>query len=216
MRHSFRFYIENFIHLIILISTVWAVGKILIRVPFRLEGLDFSCFRFYTTDSNVLAGIASGLCLLFCGRKERPGWVKLFRFVSTVGVTITVLTVVFFLAPTAMAGGGGIKAGLGFFRRQEFVLHLTTPVLSVIALFLSEQKDCMHWWEVLLGVVPVLIYSLIYLVNVAYLGTWFDWYGFTFGGHLEYIPIVLGVMYTFTVMISFLEWKIKQMIQKKS
>ena len=50
---------------------------------------------------------------------------------------------------------------------------------------------------------PLVLYSLVYLTMVAILQQWPDWYGFTFGGKYALIPVVMLVMYSFAALISW-------------
>ncbi len=204
--------IETILHYLIIITTTLAIGSYFIPSFNSLGGNGIECFKYFTTDSNVLAILASLFCLISKYKNKEYKWVKVFQFIATISVTLTFLTVVFFLSPMN-AIKDGIKGYFLFFSNEIFVLHFSTPVLSIIALLLSNNKYnkniCLY------SLLPTLLYSIIYLINVAIIGIWNDWYGFTFGGQYNLIPIVLLVMYGFTYLIAFIEYKINNKIVTK-
>lgn len=121
------------LHSVIILTTVWAVAVYFNGTPDVLGSTGTDCFKYFTTDSNILACIASILYLVYAGRKDLPKWVVRFRFASVVAVAITFLTVVFFLAPMAAMRGRGLVAFGLFFKGNVFVLHFSTPVLALAA-----------------------------------------------------------------------------------
>ena len=68
--------------------------------------------------------------------------------------------------------------------------------------------------EALLGVIPVAIYSVVYLVMVVFLQHWNDWYGFTFGGRYGLVPVVIIVMGLFAYGVSAAIRAVKAALQK--
>lgn len=203
--------IVNAIHIIIVLSTIYAVVSYIFGGEDVLGSSGIACFKYYTTDSNIVAACASYCCLRY--KKERPHWVTVFQFVGTVAVSITFLTVIFFLVPTSMADSGDIQIAINFFAGNVFFLHLSSPILAVVAFFLSEWKP-VTIKETFWAIVPVFVYSMVYLVLVAILGIWNDWYGFTFGGQYQLIPIVLAVMYACTLALAFLMRALKKLTLK--
>lgn len=207
MRHK----TEKIIHWIIIITTLWAVGDSVFGIPDVPNSGGAASFKYFTTDSNILACIASVLCTAYDTGDKRPHAVTVFRFACTAAVSITLLTVVLFLAPTAALKEGNFYPALSFFKGNVFVLHFSTPVLSVIALLLSGDGTRLKRAESLWALLPVMIYSLVYLFMVVIVRAWNDWYGFTFGGNFALAPVVLLVMYSFTAMLALLEWKLSRL-----
>lgn len=208
--------LEMLLHGVIVITTLWAILFYFYGGPDILGSTGAGCFKYFTTDSNVLACAASGACLAFAGRKERPRPVRILRFTATVAVTITLLTVVFFLAPMAVLRGRGLAAVVPFFAGNVFVLHLSTPVLSIAAWLLSEREESPAKGELLWALVPVVLYAAVYGVMVVGLKLWRDWYGFTFGGRLWAVPIAAAVMLAFTLGVAYTEWKLHDRIAKRA
>jgi len=99
------------LNLIIAISVVVAVGWYF-WWDFgedTLGSAGLACFRYFTTDSNLLAAVA---CVIwsFCQVKRLadpsyrvPEWVRILRLMAVTAVTVTLLTVALFLVPMAAA-----------------------------------------------------------------------------------------------------------------
>ncbi len=147
------------------------------------------CFLFFTTDSNLLAAIAA-LCLipiqvsnLIRGRSELPLWAVLLKYLGTVSVTVTFLTVVFFLAPKM-----GIELLIS---GKSLFLHTVCPLLSILSFCLLETGRRLPFPVTFLSVLPTVIYGWIYVALVVFTGMFPDVYGFNVGG---YWYISLSVM----------------------
>lgn len=211
-----RHRVDLFLNLVIVLTTAGAVLSYFIGGPDVLGSQGVMCFRYFTTDSNILAAVASLLWLIFrlSGRKV-PAWITVLKFTGTVAVSITFLVVVFFLAPMGVLGGGGFQTVLMYFSGAVFVLHFTTPVLSFISTVLLEKEPALSRLQAAWGVVPTVVYGVVYLVMVVFVKRWTDWYGFTFGGHNEVIPAVMTVMLAFSLGLSLLERRIRKREDRK-
>lgn len=154
-----------------------------------------TCFRYFTIDSNILAAVASAvLCACFF-RGVTPVWARVLKYVGSVAVTVTFLTVVFFLGPTM---GYDIM-----FTGSSFFLHLVCPLLCLASLYLTEADEPLPAIAWPAGVLPVIVYGLVYLVMVIVVPPdvgWPDFYGFNMGG-LWYVS--LAAMYLLTTGLSF-------------
>jgi hypothetical protein len=167
------------INLIIFVSTLCVdIGY------FRKDGQwdvkkGLSSFRFFTTLSNALSAIAS-LLMMICelgGSVPFPVW--LLKYLGTAAVTVTLLTVFFFLGPTME---GGYKALL--LPANNLYVHLIGPLLAIIS-FCFFEKGEMSFGLSLTGILPVLAYGCLYLYKIMYEKEdkrWEDFYGFNRGG----------------------------------
>lgn len=204
---------DDIVNLTIVVTTIWAVVMYFIGEPDLLGSHDIQCFKYFTTDSNILAAMGSLLFLSFrfLRGKENPPprWLTVFKFMGTVAATVTLLTVVFFLAPVAAVRGKGMQTVLLFFKGNVFVLHFSTPVLAILSTLLLEKDAAITWKQALWGTVPTTVYGLIYLIMVVFLKQWNDWYGFTFGGQFQFVPVVMIVMFLFSLGLSMAEQKIQ-------
>ena len=212
-RSRFRAAADLVLNILIVVTTAWAVAQNFTGRSAALFGnADFRCFRYFTTDSNVIAAVASLLVLpwnvmqLKNPDKELPRGLMIYKFATTVSVTVTLLTVVFFLCPTSYAriGAGAIDA---FFGGDLFVLHFSTPVLAVLSAVVLERQPTLELRHALWGLAPTVVYSVVYVVMVIFQERWPDFYGFTFGGNLKMAPVSLVAMYLATLAISWAEWR---------
>ena len=152
--------------------------------------------RFFTALSNLLcaaAALAVAVCRL-CG--TLPYAVGVFKYVGTAAVTVTLLTVVCFLGPTI-----GYKR---MFSGPDLWLHLVCPALAIASLLLWDKPD-MPFWTILLGVLPVLLYGVVYIYRVLYAPEtrrWEDFYGFNRGGRwkLSYAAMLVGSLIVSVVL----------------
>ena len=151
----------------------------------------FASLKFFTNLSNILVAIASFILVIYNIRsllKDRacyPDWVLKLKYLATVAVAVTFVTVVLFLGPGSIAEG---RSYFEMFAHNNFFLHFFTPVLAFVSFVLFERIDNFQFRDALWGVLPVLLYAIVYFIMVVILGTeyggWPDFYGFTFGGHI--------------------------------
>lgn len=207
--------VEVILHWVIVVTTIIAVCIYFIGGPDILGSKGAQCFKYFTTDSNILAALASVMILVCTRAGKRPKWVEVFFFVSTVAVSITLFTVLFFLAPSGVMNTHNFLTAFKFFKGNAFVLHFSTPVLALIVYIFGNSDYLLPKKGVPVGIISVVIYSIVYLILVVILEVWRDWYGFTFGGHKEVTPIVMLCMYLFAALMSFLIWKAKAKIVGK-
>ena len=156
-------------------------------------GKGLRAFRFFTTLSNVLCAVAA-LTVAICEMKGSPAdglphGIWLFKYLGTASVTVTLLTVVFFLGPTQgwklMFGGSGSY------------VHLIGPLLAIISFCFLETKTTMSFASSLWGVLPMFLYGIVYLIMVVALPEgkgWEDFYGFNKGGKwpISFTAMVVG------------------------
>ena len=151
------------------------------------------CFRFFTIDSNILMAVTSLILLPFLFKKEVPVGVAALKFVGTVAVTVTFLTVMLFLGPTQ--GYSTMFDGVCLY------LHLICPLLSILSLYLPETPTPLSEFAWLYGTLSVVVYGIVYLVMVLITENWQDFYGFNRGG---FWYISLSVMFLCSALLSFI------------
>lgn len=131
-----------------------------------------AAFRYFTVLSNVFCAAAA---LLMCFTSSM-WWVWALKYIGTVAVTVTMLTVFLFLGPNL-----GYKKLL---TGPDLYMHLVTPLMAIIS-FICLEKRGMTIQTALLGVLPVLLYGVLYLYKVIYAPEdkrWDDFYGFNKNG----------------------------------
>ncbi len=150
-----------------------------------------STMRFFTAQSNVLCAVTALLMCQF--PQSRLSWA--LKYIGTAAVTVTMLTVFLFLAPSM--GKGGLKQLL---KGADLFLHLIVPLLALISFCVYEKRG-MGFGMSLLGMLPVVLYGPWYLYKVIYAPEgkrWDDFYGFNKGGRW---PISFTMMFVGTFMI---------------
>ena len=143
-------------------------------------------FRFFTTDSNIFSALACGIAAIlelknyYMREVMIPHWAVLLKYYSAGAVTLTFLTVLFYLGPRI-----GYKKQFG---GTSFYTHFLGPALSLIALMVFERGDHINIEETLVGFIPFIAYFWIYLRQVVLTSErdeegnlikgWEDFYGF--------------------------------------
>ena len=160
-----------------------------------LTAMGLYTLKFFTVLSNLLLGVASLVYALYLVRYLRrglivPKWAHLLKYAGVVAVTVTLMTVLFFLGPTM--GYAAMFAGVNLW------LHLVFPVIGIVEFVFLDTQRGLAFKETLFGVVPVLLYGIFYVGNILINGVGVrpytnDWYGFTMWG-VQYMPVVLLVM----------------------
>ena len=171
-------------------AVIFLTTAILLPLRFRKDGCwdiqqGLKSFKYFTVLSNALCAL-SALVLLISevGGSASPA-ALMFKYLGTVSVTVTFLTVMLFLGPT-----------LGYTKMldgQDIYMHLIGPLLAIIS-FCLLKKGNMSLGTAMLGVLPVLIYGLVYLYKVIYAPAdkrWDDFYGFNRGGRW---PVAFAAM----------------------
>ena len=207
--------LDAVIHGVILFSTLFAVGQYFGGKVDALGSSGTTCFKYFTTDSNILMALASAVMLFFDIQKLKdpqkniPRWAEIFRFAGTVAVSLTFVVVVIFLAPRALLTQGAQRAA-GLFTGNVFPLHVSTPLLAIFSwIFLDECRD-LTFPESLWALVPVAVYGAVYFWLVIAVRVWVDWYGFTLGGHFELAPVSILLILAVTLGITVLLRKLKK------
>ena len=88
------------LNLLVFLSTAGLIVWLWLLVHKTMPGKFRQAFRFFTTLSNILCAAACFLTAVFAASGEIPAWVWLFKFIGTAAVTLTMLTVFLFMAPS--------------------------------------------------------------------------------------------------------------------
>ena len=174
-----------------------------------------SAIKYYTVESNILMAIIALIYAFYIKSGKPPTYpLSLVKLIGTVGVALTFLTVVFYLAP--ISGPDFLL----MFTRYNFFLHLTVPVLSIFSFIFLEDHTVLPFKSTLLGIVTMLVYGVFYMINViahfkdGKVSTDYDWYCFVQYG-AKSIFIVIAMMIVGTYLISFVLWKFNQLKHHK-
>ena len=183
-------------------------------VSLQLEG--FSAFQFFTFDSNLLLGIVLvafivyEILILKKKMDKVPHILYLLKYVSTIAVSLTMLTVIIFLSPQA-------DNYFILFKNSNLFFHLVCPLMALIAFGFFEKDNDIKFKDTVYGIVPTFLYGIYYTTNVLVhieggrVAPIYDWYGFAQGGTIGMILsviILLSPTYLISVLVYLLNKKV--------
>ena len=217
--------ISLIINIIIVIFTI--VASIIMFTGFKfmeskdlLQSSKLGMFKFFTVDSNIFMGIVALIFLieeikvLFHKKEDISYKLYILKLMATSAVALTFFTVFGYL---------GLIVDGGYFAmitNSNLFFHLIIPLLSMLNFILFESTDKLKFKYSLFGVVPTLIYTLFYTINVlvhienGQVSPRYDWYWFVQGG-LWQIVIVLPVMLAVSYLISALLLRFNRKVYKE-
>ena len=167
----------------------------------NFDHMGIRTFCMFTVDSNILAGLSMLLCIpytvdgLRTGYYHLPDWVVVLMHIAVTAVTLTFLVSLCILAP--------VKGFYLIFSGSRFFLHGVCPLLCIATFCCFINSHLVRLWEALLALVPVLIYAVVYLVMVVFIGEdnggWNDFYGFAtrvplWVSLLVILPLTFGIV----------------------
>ena len=170
-------------------------------LTFRKEGVwswknGTEALHYFTILSNLFCACAC-LAAVFCLRSGTlPRSVWILKYIGTTAVTVTLLTVLFFLGPSL--GYKTLLSGISFY------YHLAGPLLAIVSFCFLERFYDLSFALSLLGIAPVLLYGLVYLYKVVLCPEdrrWEDFYGYNKSGKW---PISFAAMLTGAFLICVL------------
>ncbi len=153
--------------------------------------------KYFTFLSNLFCAATAFLFLFF--PNLYPVWI--LKYAGTVAITVTLLTVLFFLGP--VLGYKRVLTG------RDFVMHLVNPVLAIVSFCVFERRH-MPFVHCLYGLLPVVLYGLLYGYKVMFAKEgkgWEDFYGFN-KNNKWYLSLILMMFGTFSVCALF--WLIQK------
>ncbi len=200
--HKWRSVVALFACTVALICSTLAL--IFCIINYMVQGWKLSeFFRYFTTLSNILMVLASSFIIPFAIngiRKKRfvlPRWLSLFFYSGTICITMVFIFAMVFILPydRDFAIGG-----------RQFFLHVITPLAILISFELVESDFKVSRKEIILCMVPFMIYSLVYLIQVAIIGAdkggWDDMYMVnTYVPAYISLPIALLMVYAIAWVI---------------
>lgn len=152
-------------------------------------------FRYFTVQSNLFCALCAIVVLLAWTTGALPKWVILLKYIGTVAVSVTLITVFAFLAPVS---GEWKKLLSG----PDLFWHLFCPLVAIVSLCVFERTDFGFPW-VFLGLVPTALYGVFYLYRVVVLPEdrrMEDFYGFNKNGRWP-LSILLMLLMTFAASV---------------
>lgn len=214
------------LNVVLALLEIFAVGWMMSGIKIAgsssaLTAARLATLKFFTVDSNIIAGVfaiivAVDLWMVMKGKKTRESDLSyILTLVGAVGVTLTMLVTVFFLAPTFENGW------VTCFSNSNFFLHLINPLVSIVLFAVFMRGRRIKFVHTFTGIIPLLIYAAYYVANVfthldgGKINPAYDWYGFFMMG-TKSVFVVLPIIIVITYGISVALWKIHKGSYKKS
>lgn len=185
----------------IVLDIILAIGMPLIgiiasgREQKQMKG---KALQYFTVQSNIFCSFISTICAIWAIVSVEPLWLLILKFSSTCAVTLTFVTVFCYLGPKKRNWGFLISG-------PNFWMHLVFPLLAIASLLLRSPLD-MPFAVSLAGLVPVILYGLLYAKKVVFdppQKRWEDLYGFTQG--VDWKKSMIG-MFCASCAVSFGLW----------
>ncbi len=181
-------------------------------------------FKMFTVQSNLMCGIVAIVVVVFeiliilKKKEELPLWLKTVKMITTTGVALTLLVVVFYLGFVAIAEGYSYFI---MFYNTNICFHLLTPLSAIISFIFFEGTNKINFKLTFLNIVHMFIYTIFYSINVlthlnpdGSVSRKYDWYYFVNGGYISFIFIILGML-IFTYGIGFSLWYTNKKLSNK-
>ena len=199
------------IFLLAVIGSIFCFGEIYLVYTKPLDH-GIRLLKFFTVQSNVLAGIVSLVYIIFLLRNKKtnkpiPTFVNILKFIATIDLIITFLVVALFLGFIVEEGYFSLYVNANFF------FHLAIPVLNFISFIWYEERPKFKFCYTAFGLIHLVLYSVFYLIVVlthyqdGAVPLFYDWYGFAqLGLGMAFVCaiVVLGLGY----LVAFLLYKI--------
>ena len=189
------------LNFIIVTLTIIAVVMMFNSSNGVLSSGGWELFKYFTVQSNVFMAITSIVSLMYLFRKDDryPSWVVGFKLVGTTAVGITFFTVMLYLGP--------IMGYLFLLQDANLILHLLTPVIALAGYIILEPKRELFFRINFISLMPVTIYGIGYLINVAVNNDYgnvkgSDWYAFgTYGLGIGFVSLFGIILLGFLISL---------------
>lgn len=142
-----------------------------------IKGSKLKALRYFTVQSNIFMGVSSFISLyyLLFKKDKYPTWITILKLMSTTCLTLTFLTVMFYLGP--LMGFNMVFLGANLY------MHLFIPVISIITFIFIEPKVGLKFKFNFFSTIPSGTYGTIYIIcliafnDFGNIDGW-DWYAF--------------------------------------
>ncbi len=123
-------------------------------------------YEFFTEDSNILMLFSSLLFVIYLLlNKKIPSWLKQFKYLSTVCLTLTFFVVLLILAPMY-----NFNYGYMLFHQSMLYQHLICPILSIVTFIFFDDLRDYNKRDNFIGISFTLVYAIVLialnLINV--------------------------------------------------
>lgn len=175
----------------------------------KLKVRGSNVLHYFTIDSNLFAALACIFMIpenikVITGKQKAISTPTLgLKYMATVALTVTMVTVTLYLVPTK----GFAKA----FAKRNLILHLVTPIMMLFSFFILEN-GFIKFYHILLSLIPIILYGSMYYYKVIYTASWDDIYGFNKDGRWLLSVLVMSVG---SILIAFLLFFIQKFLNRK-
>jgi len=163
-------------------------------------------FKPYTMDSNIFTGMVALIVVIYHltkmknEEKQLPRWLMCAYLMGTTCLVLTFLIATLFLAPMQVINGRNYFI---MFSGDMFFFHFLNPLLATFSLVVLLRGTKFTSVERFIGMVPTVVYSIVYFVMVVVLKRWNDFYHFTLDGKYYLIPGVVVIIYGATYLNAY-------------
>ena len=167
--------------------------------------------KYFTVQSNLLYGIYAGVFaaaeFIYGTAEAMPHIFYLLKYIFTVGVTLTMMTVLCYLAPIVE------KSYPPLFKGANLYFHLLVPLLGIISFCFFEKSAQISLPEVFLGLIPFILYGIYYSINAlshaenGQVSLKYDWYSFLAKG-IDKAAAACVIMFAAATAICFGLWAV--------
>ncbi|MFA5007593.1 MAG: Pr6Pr family membrane protein [Candidatus Izemoplasmatales bacterium] len=163
-------------------------------------------FSYFTTQSNVLCVLLFGWLVVrdLMKKDGEPAWLPLLKGQTTVGIVLTGIVFNVMLRPFIGDGGSYDPTSL-----KDFLVHVSTPVLSLLDYFLFDRKGRFTVFQPLYWTAFPILYWVYTIVYAALGGTFWlsedavSAYPYFFMDVSTYGPLPIVVVALFVVLIGY-------------
>lgn len=158
-------------------------------------------FSAFTVDCECFMALVSLVGIILCikaltrNEDSLPDWFDVLYLTGTASLTLVFLVVACYLAPIKVANG---QSYFLLFSKGNFFNHFLNPWLSIVCFDAINKLRKMSWKKAWFAPVPMIMYAIIYLINVVIIQVWPDLYSFFPGGRYWLFPIELVVIFAIT------------------
>ena len=210
--HKWRSAVALVACIVTLVLSISAITSNLIKYVDSGLGIR-DLLQYFTIQSNLMTALASSFIIPYAIngiRRKRfvyPKWLSMFHYSGTLCTTLTMVFALLFILPHDRDLAIGA---------HNFFLHVICPIGILISFCMVESSYKYTRRDNLICLLPVLVYSLVYLTMVVIIGEerggWRDLYLLD-----EFIPwyISLFLMYTLAYGIGYLIRKVSNQLTVK-
>ena len=201
----------SLIFLLAVVGSIFCFAEItFVETKIIAHGIEF--FKFFTVQSNVLAGITALIYIIFLVREQKtqkkiPIWVFILRFIATIDLIITFLVVALFLGFITDEGY------LSMFVNANFLFHLAIPIINFASFVFYENPPKFKFSYTFWGITHLILYGIFYIIVVLLhyqngtVPLEYDWYAFAQKG-LVIAFVCATVVWGLGYLVSFMLYKI--------